>query len=103
MVIDILKIRIYDLKIKLQQKNVFIDILKIRIYDLKIKLQRKNVFIDYLHSQISLKAHSPFSSSITRNLNGTSNQDSVEEKLTETFNYNADTILNHKNPTIKSL
>ena len=68
------------------------------------ELQRKNVFINYLHSQISLKAtDNPLSSIITRNLNAASNQDSVEDKLTETSNSNAAKIRKHKNPMIKSL
>ena len=42
------------------------------------------------------------SSSATRNLSGTSNQDSVGDKLTEACNSNTATISKHKNPTIRS-
>ena len=70
-----------------------IDILKKRISDLGIERQRKNVIIDYLHSQLNLKATDNSLSSIaTRNLNGTSNQDSVGDKLAEASNSNAATI-----------
>ena len=39
--------------------------------------------------------------SVTQNLNDTSNQDSVGYKLTETSNSKAAKISKHKNPTIK--
>ena len=83
------------------ERDLVIDILKKRISDLEIELQRKNLVIDYLHFQLSLKATDiPLSSSATRKLNGTSNQDFVGDKLTETFHSNAATISKHKNPTI---
>ena len=64
------------------ERDLVINILKKRFSDLEIELQRKNVGIDYLHSQLSLKAtYNSFSSSATRNLNDTSNQDFVGDKL----------------------
>ena len=73
------------------------------ISDLEIELQRKNVVIDYMHSQLSLKAtNNSLSSSATRNLSGTLNQDSVGDKLSEACNSNTATISKLKNPTIRS-
>ena len=67
------------------ERDLVVNILKKRISDLEIELQRKNVVIDYLHSQLSLKVtDNSLSSLATRDLNDTSNQDSVSDKLTET-------------------
>ena len=50
------------------ERDLVFDILKKRISDLEIKLQQKNVVIDYLNSQLSLKAtDNSISSSGTRN------------------------------------
>lgn len=62
-----------------------------------------NVFIDYLNFQLSLRTlDNSLSLSVTRNLNGKSNQDSIDDKLTEASNSNVATISKHKNPTIRS-
>ena len=67
--------------IQSSERDLVADILKKRISDSEIKLQRKNAVIDYLQSQLSLKAtDNSLSSSVTQNLNGTSNQDSVGDK-----------------------
>ena len=85
------------------QRDLVIDIFKKRIPDLKIELQQKNVVIANLHSQLSLKAtNNSLSSSVTRNLNDTSHQDSGGEKLTATSYSNAATISRHKNPIMTS-
>ena len=66
--------------VQTSERDLVIDILK-KISDLEIELKRKNVVIDYLHSQIISKAtDNSLSSSATRNLNGTSAQDSVAIK-----------------------
>ena len=84
-------------------RNLVIYILKKRILDLEIELRRKNVVIDYLYSQLSLKdTDNSLSSNPTRNLNDKSNQDSIDDKLTEASNSNVATISKHKNPTIRS-
>ena len=80
-----------------------IDILKKKISDLDTELKRKNVVIDYLHSQTSSKAtENSLSSIATRNLNGTSTQDSIGNKITESSHSNAAMISKHRNPTIRS-
>ena len=85
------------------ERDLVIDILKKKISDLETELKRKNVIIDYLHSQISSKAtDNSFSSSAPGNLNGTSTQDSVGNKITESFHSNTAMISKHRNPTIKS-
>ena len=77
--------------------NLDADKLRKRISDLK------NAVIDYLHSKLSLGAtENSLSSSATRNLNGTSNQNSIGDKLTEASYFNATAISKHENPTIKS-
>ena len=84
------------------ERDLVIDILK-KISDLETELKWKNVIIDYLHSQISSKAtDNSFSSSAPGNLNGTSTQDSVGNKITESFHSNTAMISKHRNPTIKS-
>ena len=80
-----------------------IDILKKKISDLDTELKRKNVVIDYLHSQTRSKAtENSLSSIATRNLNGTSTQDSIGNKITESSHSNAAMISKHRNPTIRS-
>ena len=60
------------------ERDLVIYILKEKMSDLEIELQQKNVVIDYLHSQVSLKAtDNSLSSSANRNLNSMSNQDSL--------------------------
>ena len=61
------------------ERDLVVDIFKKRISNLEVDLQQKNLLvIDYMHSQLSLKAtDNILSSSATRNLNGTSTQDSV--------------------------
>ena len=77
--------------------NLDADKLRKRISDLK------NAVINYLYSKLSLGAtENSLSSSATRNLNGTSNQNSIGDKLTEASYFNAATISKHENPTIKS-
>lgn len=62
-----------------------------------------NVFIDYLNFQLSLRTlDNSLSLSVTRNLNGTSNQDSVSSNLTESFHSNLAAISKHENAAIKS-
>ena len=70
--------------IQSSERDLGADILKKRISNSEIKLQRMNAVIDYLQSQLSLEAtDNSLSSSVTQNLNGTSNQDSVGDKLTD--------------------
>ena len=84
-------------------RDLVFHILQKRISNLEIELQRINVVINYLHSQLSLKAtDNSLSSSVTRNLNDKSNEDSAGDELNETFHSNAATISKHKIPTIKS-
>ena len=62
-----------------------------------------NVFIDYLNFQVSLRTlDNSLSLSVTRNLNGKSNQDSVSSNLTESFHSNLAAKSEHENATIKS-
>ena len=89
--------------VQISERGLVIDILKRKISDLEIELKRKNVVIDCLHSQISSKAtDNSLSSSATRNLNGTSTQDSVGNKITESCHSNAAMISKHKSPIIRS-
>ena len=73
-------------KSQTSERDLVIDILKKKISDLETELKRKNVIIDYLLSQISSKASdNSLSSSAPGNLSGTSTQDSVGNKITESF------------------
>ena len=65
-------------------RDLVFYILKRRISDLETELQRKNLIMDYLNFQLSLKTHdnSP-NSSVTRNFNDASNQNSVSDHLTD--------------------
>ena len=84
------------------EKTPYLDTFHV-VSDSKIELQRKNVVIHYLNSQLNFKStDNSLSSSVTRNLNDTSNQDFVGHKLIETSHSNVATKSKHKNPTIKS-
>ena len=89
--------------VQTSERGLVIDILKRKISDLEIELKRKNVVTDYLHSHISSKAtDNSLSLSATRNLNGTSTQDFVGNKITESSHSNVAMISKHRNPTIRS-
>lgn len=85
------------------ERDLAFDFLKKCISDSEIKLQQLNVFIDYLNFQLSLRTlNNSLSLSVTRNLNGTSDQDSVSSNLTESFQSDFAAISKHENATIKS-
>lgn len=68
------------------ERDLILDFVKKCISDLEITLQQNYVFLNYLNFQLSLKnLDNSLSLSVTRNLNGTSNRDSVSNNLAESF------------------